>query len=47
MEAHECIFDPYFKTGINAAWDILSYFSDQIIEVLKTPLFNGVNLKHF
>ena len=37
-------YDPYFKTGINAAWVILNYFSDQIIEVLKTPLFNGVDL---
>lgn len=37
-------YDQYFKTGINAAWVILNYFSDQIIEVLKTPLFNGVDL---
>ena len=37
-------YDIYFKSGINAAWVILNYFSDQIIEVLKTPLFNGVDL---
>ncbi len=36
--------DIYFKTGINTAWVVLNYFSDQIIEVLKTPLFNGVDL---
>ena len=36
--------DVYFKSGINTAWVILNYFSDQIIEVLKTPLFNGVDL---
>ena len=37
-------YDAYFKTGINTAWSILNYFSDQIIQVLKTPLFNGVDL---
>ena len=37
-------YDAYFKTGINTAWAILNYFSDQIIQVLKTPLFNGVDL---
>ena len=37
-------WDNYFKSGINAAWVILNYFSDQIIEVFKTPLFNGVDL---
>ena len=37
-------YDPYFKTGIDTAWAILNYFSDQIIQVLKTPVFNGVDL---
>lgn len=37
-------YDIYFKTGINTAWTILNYFSDQIIQVLKTPVFNGVDL---
>ena len=36
--------DVYFKTGINTAWIILNYFSDQIIQVLKTPVFSGVDL---
>ena len=36
--------DVYFKTGISTSWVILNYFSDQIMEVLKTPVFNGVDL---
>ena len=39
-----CKHDIYFKTGIKTAWVILNYFSDQIIEVLKTPVFGGVDL---
>ena len=37
-------YDQYFKTGIKTAWVILNYFSDQIMEVLKTPVFNGVDI---
>ena len=36
--------DVYFKTGINTAWMVLNYFSEQIMEVIKTPVFNGVDL---
>ena len=39
-----CKHDIYFKTGINTAWVVLNYFSEQIIQVLKTPVFNGVDL---
>ena len=37
-------YDSYFKTGISTAWIILNYFSDQIMEVIKTPVFNGVDI---
>ena len=39
-----CKHDTYFKTGINTAWVVLNYFSEQIMQVLKTPVFNGVDL---
>ena len=39
-----CKYDFYFKTGVQMAWVILNYFSEQIMQVLKTPVFNGVDL---
>ena len=37
-------YDPYFKTGINIAWVILNYFLAKLLRVLKTFLFNGVDI---
>ncbi len=44
MDLINCKHEVYFKTGINTAWVILNYFSEQIMEVLKTPVCNGVDL---
>jgi hypothetical protein len=37
-------YDPYFKTSISTIWIILNYYSDQIMEVIKTPVFNRVDI---
>jgi len=36
--------DPYVKVGINTAWTLLNYFSEQIMEVFKTPVSKGVDI---